>query len=161
LVKTVLSIIQTLVVSVTLFFLIRYTRETTKLRRIADKQLDLSLRPCLTIYLNPNPSITLKNIGHGPALDIFITPVVEDKFVYKFPRIHLLEPGKESISFPVTRHRNDPEQTLLSGQISVWEIRDKVTLEIFYGNLGGIRYYSIVKFDKSDWTIKLDRTGRI
>ena len=138
-----ISIIQTVALVITLGVLIKYTIETKKLREATVEQNELSLRPCITIYWENK--FLLKNIGHSPALNIRIDDLQIDKFIYRFNKLNLLEPGDKELIQYIKVGKEDPPGTTYQQQYGFRDIANEFALKICYENIENKHYYSIVK----------------
>ena len=109
LIQCMFSFLTFIVLSFTLFFVWKYTKETIKIRKkthdlaeAAKKQLNFSIRPLVSInesVLKDNYCLELKNNGNGVALNIKIKAigVFEEE---NFKQIDSLPPGEyKKISF--------------------------------------------------------------
>lgn len=157
---------QTIVAFVTLGVITWYTFETRRLRKasskqtaLVQKQIDLSLRPCIILYRAPQSSILLKNVGHGPALQVSVFSIKTESYIYEFEKFYLLEPGEAGLSFNVAQYRNTPTKEMVTGAATIWDIGEGAILEARYFNLEGTEYFSKILIRKIDWTISLIKTG--
>jgi len=122
-----LNIVQVIVIIATLCVLIKYTYETKKLREAAVNQNEISLRPCITIYQNRN-ALFLKNIGHSPALNIFINELEFDESALLFDSVEFLEPSSSTkIWFTVARKKD--LSTMMKKECNL----NKIIIEVIKG----------------------------
>jgi len=131
----------------TLFVLIWYTIETSGLRRSAKEQNTLSVRPCITLCF-PDPqkrSPVFKNIGRGPAFNIFIKDFVSDEKI-TFSTIDFLEPNQSGeISFCIISP-GGPIPFFKDMDMKIFPL-DIYDFEVYYQSLEGDWYLSTVSAD--------------
>lgn len=70
--------VATWVVVLTGVVVVWYTWETAELRRTAQAQMDIQVAPFVMLRLT-NGGLWVKNIGHGPALNVVVGDIVWDR----------------------------------------------------------------------------------
>jgi len=139
---SILNIIQTLTICATLGVLIWYTIETAGLRRAANKQNDISLRPCIIVdFLNR----WIRNIGHSPALDVQIDEISLENSYIRFAKYPIIEPGKNDLIDFIVVGKQDPPGSQYQYQKSLAKIGPEFILIIRYKNIENIRYISKIQ----------------
>lgn len=89
--------ISTLALLATLGFLIKYTVETTKLRKETVRQTELSQRPFVMIFETEiSGRIMYKNSGQGIALNIRIKPFEDSGYTITFEKENILGSNEAS-----------------------------------------------------------------
>jgi hypothetical protein len=141
-----LNIIQTAAVLGTLGVLIWYTIETAGLRRAANKQIDISLRPYLIIDMD---SRWIRNVGHSPALNIQIDEVILEDRIIRFKKYPIIEPSKNEIIDFIVVGKQDPPNSGYQSQHSFEIIGSDYILSIRYSNLENVRYVSKIRLLKN------------
>jgi hypothetical protein len=63
-------ILEVVILAITAYWIIKYTRETQSLRELAVQQRVDSVRPIVTFQVVGPYKVAIANIGKGPALDI-------------------------------------------------------------------------------------------
>jgi len=89
------NILNNLILFLTLFVLVIYTIETTKIRKESQKQSVTSIRPVLIPYFPQSGEIAASNEGNGVAINIYILKFDTEKFRFL----------KESVSPRLCGHR--------------------------------------------------------
>jgi hypothetical protein len=91
---------QVVVVGLTIIFLIKYTKETTRLRKVAERQYAASFYPYIVLHYPHRVSpqypivLALENIGYGPGLKVGISNVNIGSFTAKFVTIPVINKGE-------------------------------------------------------------------
>jgi len=154
--STILDIITTVFLLATLIALIKYTVETTKLRKETVKQTELSQRPFVMIFDSRMTGIKYKNSGQGIALNIEIMPYEYEDYIVTFKKETVLS-AKEKSTFTlypiVTKTKTGktvaPEAILFTPNELRRFTSDIVhNLEIHYENIEKTRYQTRVKISK-------------
>ena len=102
----ILDIITTLALIITLFFIIKYTMETKKLRIAAQEQNVLQLCPWIVLDYEED-FLKCRNIGSSPALNVEVSTLRAESnstnelvFEVTFPTIYVLDVGDERVIEP-------------------------------------------------------------
>ncbi len=93
--STILDFLTTGLLLATLGVLIKYTVETTRLRKETVRQTELGQTPCLILTPTTTNFVYIENIGLGHALDVSIDILKIDTFLYRFDPCHLVRLGKK------------------------------------------------------------------
>lgn len=85
--------------AVSLFFLYRYVKETTRLRQEAEKQTEGLVSPILILefgkVVGVGDCVVIRNVGDHHAFEVQVQPVKDPDGDYVFAEIPLLLAGKE------------------------------------------------------------------
>ncbi len=141
------TMISTLALLGTLGVLIKYTVETTRLRKETVKQTELSQRPFVTVYHSTLYSgLKYKNSGQGIALNIEILPLIHDNnLTTEFSKETVLSAGEIS-DLTIDRTVKNTETGEIASPVAVHdtpqELRQRDIDDVFIWN---IRYDSIEK----------------
>jgi hypothetical protein len=155
---SILNIIQTFAICATLGVLIWYTFETAGLRTAANKQNDISLRPCIVIDLSNR---WIRNIGHSPALDVQIDELNIENHYFRFNKYPIIEPGKNDVIDFLIIGKQDPPNTHYQYQHSLEKIGSDFILIIRYKNIENIRYISKIQVLTNYEKANLIETSRV
>lgn len=165
------AMISTLALVVTLAFIIKYTIETTKLRKETVRHTELSLRPCITILWRDKDKLFLKNIGKSPALNIIIEPVEVINFCkVSFPKVGLVEVDKnEEQKFNIAMIDKESEvirkqmegDDYLNFPFFPAEItKEDYFLKVYYENIIKEKYYSKIKVNLTEQKLEFVETNK-
>lgn len=157
-----LSIIQTSALIITLGVLLKYTVETTRLRKTTVKQTELQLRPCVVICYSDIRGIEryrLKNVGHSPALNISINDIENDDVKNVFTDFGILEPNEDEYMELIKVGKDDPKGTTYSRQNQLGGMGYEEVLTIKYRNIENKQYFSKVKIFTTKDKVEFLETG--
>jgi len=175
------SMISTLALLGTLGVLIKYTVETTRLRKETVKQTELNQRPCVVLDYE-NGRISYKNIGNSPAFNLTVEQLdlrdVDDEtlFILHFNQIYLLEPGAlAEVTWDVEYINKDAEKILtvfemeidfpfFIGVLSLTEfpqVAEYDPMIIHYRNLDNTPYQSTIQPKVEEQEIEVTSTGKV
>lgn len=129
--------------------LLWYTIETRRLRIVSGKQLKIDIRPVMVAIERSN-SLTLKNIGRSPALNVTVKDVFRhDEMCFKFGTRTVWAAG-EVLSLLITPHKgNEPitssgaAETAKSNYLSCRDTADTYEVVIDYNDVEMGRWRSI------------------
>lgn len=136
-----LSIIESVVIIATLIVLMIYTKETARLRKEAQKQNEIMLRPLIMPSpINPfrSYSLKLKNIGKSPAFNIEIDTDENPEEIHSWTSSSsqtFLAAGEESLwdASPLSQGDKTMDRDIL--------------LEIQYANIEGQVFFTKVRIN--------------
>ncbi len=138
----------------TLCFLVWYTRETQKLRKIAQEQTDMMALPIPILKMPTREHadeylFALQNLGKGPAFNLCLSDIIGEGIRITF-RPPLVLPDDRSIapcdwSCFINEKETDPDTDILSAAIDAGHIKDEFELTLRYENLRRKQYQIIHK----------------
>lgn len=120
-----IDILTLIVLSLTLFFVVIYTRSTVKLQKTGEKQVKIMLaqnKESLTQRLLLNmpslnfvtqftsqgqPCLHVENIGNGAALNVRIKNLEIESVKFKFEKQNLILPSQKAVIFKATPYRKE------------------------------------------------------
>lgn len=150
------SMISTVALIITLGVLIKYTVETTRLRKETVKQTKISQRPFVTIYDSKYSGIKYKNSGEGIALNIQIMPFKYRDCTIEFSKETVLG-SKEESNLSIDRKviSNETGEVFAQqvfpfepNELKHAELDDYHFLEIRYKGINNVRYKTWVRIHK-------------
>jgi len=121
--------------------LLWYTIETRRLHIVSSKQLKIDIRPIMVAVERSN-SLTLKNIGRSPALNVTVKDVLRyNETYFKFGRRTVWAAG-EVLSLPITPYKGDKPitasgeaETAKNSYLSCRDAADTYELMIDYNDI--------------------------
>ncbi len=129
-----LDIIQTIALIATLGVLIKYTKETSGLRKAANDQNELSLRPCITIASEVRGVFEIKNIGRSAAFNIKV-------------RIGKIFPQPDPEEFDLLEPQESKRITFVSKNDDSSGFQNFAVVDIEYQNIENQKYISQLNLD--------------
>ncbi|RJP79505.1 MAG: hypothetical protein C4522_10375 [Desulfobacteraceae bacterium] len=147
---------QTIAVVLTGVVLIWYTIETQLLRKESQKQTEIQIRPFVIVELK-NRKFYLKNLGHGPALNVKIRPVQvssEESIIIKFGEtVPTINPG-ETIELKVEGfHHGNPTGDFFTAHLNPEYANRNLSIFIDYQNIDLVQYTTRERVSPKKWEI--------
>ena len=149
--STILDILTTGLLLATLGVLIKYTVETTRLRKEAVRQTELSQRPYVILIHTGSGLLSFENIGLSHALDVSIDVQHMDVFLVRFQPCHLVRKGqKVKAGFLLVGKDAEADEIIRGfGSANIgfpfFETHENIKdylLTVRYENIEGTRYYT-------------------
>jgi hypothetical protein len=144
-----------LLTGVTLVFLIRYTRETIKLRETAEKQVEQASMPVLMLVVDVTKSryLLITNVGTGPAFNTYTSPLTIGETSLTFSHQCTIGAGAEYVAIAA-----GPDGPLLIGLLQArlaLTPHEAYTTRTTYRSVAGKWYRSTQSFEISTETHEL------
>ena len=149
--STILDILTTGLLLATLGVLIKYTVETTRLRKEAVRQTELSQRPYVILIHTGSGLLSFENIGLSHALDVSVDVQHMDVFLVRLQPCHLVRKDqKVKAGFLLEGKDAEADEIIRgfgSGNIGFpfFETHENIKdypLTVRYENIEGTRYYT-------------------
>lgn len=140
-----------IVAAVGLCYLVKYVAYTRKIAEQAVAQTEASFKPAVAaVYVRSDSTLSLRNIGKGPALDVEWTITGTNKHA----RIPHIEAGN-SFPLPVPV----PDKRLAEGALK--SDKNAVAITCSYRSIAGRRYRSLsdYDFDSSQFSTTFEDLG--
>ena len=147
---------QTFAVVLTGAVVIWYTIETQLLRKETQKQTDIQIRPFVIIELK-NREFFLKNLGHGPALNVQVRPVQissEESIVIKFGEMRpTINPGETVELKAEGFHKGNPTGSFFTAHLNPEYANRNLSIFIDYQNIDLKSYTTRERVSPKKWEI--------
>jgi len=148
--------VQTFAIVLTGAVVIWYTIETQLLRKETQKQTDLLIRPFVIIELK-NREFFLKNLGHGPALNVQVRPVQvssEESIVIKFGEMRpTINPGETVELKAEGFHEGNPTGRFFTAHLNPEYAKRNLSIFIDYRNIDLKSYTTRERVSPKKWEI--------
>ena len=147
---------QTFAVVLTGAVVIWYTLETQLLRKETQKQTEIQIRPFVIIELK-NREFSLKNLGHGPALNVQVRPVQvssEESIIIKFGEmIPTINPGETVGLKAESFHKGNPTGNFFTAHLNPEYANRNLSIFIDYQNFDLKSYTTRERVSPKKWEI--------
>jgi hypothetical protein len=128
---------QVLVLVVTAAFVWSYLRETTRLRRAAETQIEAQMRPALEVVVNiAAAEMWLQNLGTGPALGLRLSRLLSNTDV---------DWNADDVGDPLAQSFVEAGKRSMSS-MGTLGFGPEVCLQVLYTSLSGREYATVVDF---------------
>ena len=147
---------QTIAVIITGAVVIWYTIETQLLRQETQKQTEIQFRPFVIIELKDRKFL-LKNLGHGPALNVKVQPVIvssEESIEIKFgDMIATINPGVTIELDVESFHKGRATGTFFTAHLNPQYANRNLSIFIDYQNVDLKPYTTRERVSPKKWEI--------